>query len=43
MVSVKWNVVDDTEEDDNIGVIDYTEGDIVNKPFSMGFQPPPIW
>ena len=34
---------DDTEEDDNIGVIDYTQGDIVNKPFSLGFQPPAIW
>jgi hypothetical protein len=34
---------DDTEEDDNIGILDYTQVDIVNKPFSLGFQPPAFW
>ena len=32
---------EDTEEDDNIGVIDYTQDENGNKP--LRFQPPAFW
>ena len=36
--------INDTSiEDDNIGLIDYTNEDDINKPFSLGFQPPSFW
>ena len=37
------DIDDDKQEDDNIGVIDYTHDDNLNKLLSLGFQPPTLF